>query len=235
MGLLWDKLSDDVAGIFAATWTTTDGQVVPDPKDIRLGSNDAIRLDATILYADLAESTNLVDNYQPTFAAEIYKAYLHCAANSIRQMGGEIVSYDGDRIMAVYIGDSKNSNAAKSALRINGVVSALINPALIKQYGEGSYQLRQAVGIDTSPVLVARTGVRGDNDLVWVGRAANYAAKLCSYRSSGNASIITSDVYSRLNDEAKLDEKTGRSMWTLLSSSYNGITLYGSSWYTHNF
>ena len=33
------------------------------------------------------------------------------------------------------------------------------------------------LGIDTSKLFVARTGIRKSNDLVWVGRAANYAAK----------------------------------------------------------
>ena len=35
--------------------------------------------------------------------------------------------------MAVYIGDSKNTNAVKTALQINYVVSEVINPA-IKKY-----------------------------------------------------------------------------------------------------
>ena len=72
----------------------------------------AVKLDGTVLYADLDDSTNLVDSYEPEFAAKIYKAYLSCAAKVIRSEGGEITSYDGDRIMAVYIGDSKNSSAA---------------------------------------------------------------------------------------------------------------------------
>jgi len=28
--------------------------------------------------------------------------------------------------------------------------------------------------------MQARVGVREDNDIVWIGRAANYAAKLCA-------------------------------------------------------
>jgi len=234
MGDLWNKLQDDVSKIFASPWTTRDGQGVPDPKDIKLGSNDAVELEGTILYADLAESTNLVDSKSAVEAAEIYKAYLHCAGNVINDTGGGIVSYDGDRIMAVYLGNSKNSNAAKAALRINGAVNKMINPALIKQYGQNAYQIKQAVGIDTSNILVARTGVRGDNDLVWVGRAANYAAKLCSYRSGDYASIITADVFGRLNDDVKLN-KDGGIKWDLLTSKYNGISLYGSTWYTYDF
>src|ERR1017187_2765125 len=36
---------------------------------------------ATVLNADLADSTKLVDGHAAFFAAEIYKTFLHCAAN----------------------------------------------------------------------------------------------------------------------------------------------------------
>lgn len=235
MGVLWDSLQSDVRAIFGSQWTVRDSTIVPEPEDLKLGSNDGVRLDAAILYADLAESTNLVDNFTPEFAAEIYKAYLHCAAKAIKSTGGEIVSYDGDRIMAVYVGDSKNTSAAKAALKINGAVVKLINPAIKEVYKNSSFQVTQAVGVDTSPILAARTGVRGENDIVWVGRAANYAAKLCGFRSSGYASILTSDVYNMLHESARLDESTGRNMWTLLGSSFKGCDLYGSTWYTFNY
>ena len=38
--------------------------------------------------------------------------------------------------------------------------------------------MKQIVGIDTGEVRTARIGIRGGNDLVWIRRAANYAAKL---------------------------------------------------------
>jgi class 3 adenylate cyclase len=71
----------------------------------------------------------------------------------------------------------KNTRAARVSLKINHCVRNIINPAAKAQYSEADFVLQQTVGIDTSKLLVARTGVRGANDLVWVGRAANYAAK----------------------------------------------------------
>jgi hypothetical protein len=48
-----------------------------------------------VLYADLADSTKLVDEYQRPFAAEIYKTFLHCAGKIIRAEDGTITAYDG--------------------------------------------------------------------------------------------------------------------------------------------
>lgn len=165
-----------VKKVFRDPWSERDGQVVPEPEALKLG-NDAVRLRATVLYADLSDSTVLVDQYKAAFAAEVYKAYLACAARIVKDHAGTITAYDGDRIMAVFIGDRKNTNAVKAAFRINGAVWDVIKPALREQYRDTDYVLKHVIGVDTSDLLISRIGVRNDNDLVWVGRAANYAAK----------------------------------------------------------
>ena len=225
---LGEDLTKEVRKIFKDAWTTRDGQKVPESEDLRLG-NDAVKLDGTVLYADLDASTNLVDSYKPEFAAEIYKTYLHCAAKVIRSESGVITSYDGDRIMAVYIGKSKNTSAAQSALKINYTVTKIINPLLKECYPRDNYSVKQVVGVDTSELFVARTGIRGSNDLVWVGRAANYAAKLCSL-SSDYPSRLTASVYNMLNDSVKYSNN-GELMWELDTSNHiNGINIYRSTW-----
>src|SRR6478752_3509608 len=93
MGLKED-LETDVRDIFNAQWSTRDGTVVPEADELRL-SNDAVNFaEAVVLYADLAESTALVDGRADWFAAEVYKTFLHCASKIIRSMNGEITAFD---------------------------------------------------------------------------------------------------------------------------------------------
>ena len=225
---LGDNLNSEVRKILREKWTTRQGKVVPDPEDLRLG-NDAVLLDGTVLYADLNGSTNLVETEDPKFAAKVYKCFLTCAARIIRAEGGEITGYDGDRIMAVYLGGSKNSDAARTALKINYSVTELINPAIRDQYPRDSYSVRHVVGIDTSNLFVARIGVRGDNDLVWVGRAANYAAKLSD--RTGPPSQITADVYNKMNESLKCSQD-GRNMWVqAIAPELGHKTIYTSIWW----
>lgn len=206
-----------------------DGKTVPSPEDVRLG-NEGVKLSATVLYADLDGSTNLVDSKRPQFAAEIYKTYLYCTAKIIRSCGGTIVSYDGDRIMAVYIGSTKNTSAVDAALKINWAVTELINPALRKQY-DTTYKVRQVVGIDTSPLMAARTGIRGTNDLVWVGRAANHAAKLTEL-SSDYPTWITGTVYDEMLDSARYGGDPRRHMWEKrVWKAMDNRTIYRSTWW----
>ena len=141
MGLK-DELATEVAAIFRGRWSTRDGQVVPEDDDVQLG-NDAVKLKATVLYADLADSTDLVDGYKSPFAAEVYKTFLLCAAKIIRAESGVITAYDGDRIMAVYVGDWKEHGSSRTAMKIEWVVDEIINPARLAQYPENTY-IRQA-------------------------------------------------------------------------------------------
>lgn len=224
---LKDDLETEVGTIFKTVWTERYGQVVPEPASLKLG-NDAIKLTGTVLYADLSDSTAMVDSKKPQFAAEVYKAFLHCAAKVIKHFGGTITAYDGDRVMAVYLGDSKNTSAVKTALKLNWVRQNIIQPAINKQYTT-DFVLRHVVGIDTSDLYVARTGVRGDNDLVWVGRSANWAAKLAS-EDHNYPTWITAAIYNNMNDVVKLSE--GTNMWQARSwSDMNNAPVYCSSYH----
>lgn len=222
-------LGKEVEDIFKAAWETREGQVVPEPEDIQLG-NHAVELEATVLYADLAESTNLVNSMKPQFAAKVYKTYLLSASRLITKNGGTITSFDGDRVMGVFIGSYKNTQAARCALQINHAVLKIINPKLKAQYPNSTYMVKQAVGVDTSKLFVARTGIRGSNDLVWVGRAANYAAKMCSLREGSYASFITDDVFKKLNEEAKYGGDPKQLMWEKVLWEEMEIYIHRSSW-----
>jgi len=226
MGLK-DELESEIKKILADQWSERDGTVVPESEDLKLG-NDGVWLDATILYADMADSTLLVDNYKPKFAAEVYKVFLHSSAKIIRAEGGEITAYDGDRIMAVFLGDSKNTLATRTALKINYSRIHILNPLLKAQYPNTNYELHHVVGIDTSRVFVARTGIRGSNDLVWISPAANYAAKLCALHHD-YPSRITSGVYEMLNSSLKTSSD-GRSMWEQTTWTDMNKKIYRSTW-----
>jgi class 3 adenylate cyclase len=227
MGLK-DDLSSDVATIFKSPWTERDGSVVPDDTSVKLG-NDAVKLNATVLYADMADSTALVDSYKPPFAAEVYKSFLICAAKIIRAAGGVITAYDGDRIMAVFIGKTKNSDAVRAALEINWAVQEIITPGKNAIYKDNTYVPMHVVGIDTSDLYVAKTGVRGANDLVWVGRAANYAAKLSSLPHTYRT-YITEEVYNVMMNEVKISSD-GRNMWEKAAwNAFGNKTIYRSIW-----
>ncbi|WP_374371124.1 adenylate/guanylate cyclase domain-containing protein [Dongia sp.] len=226
-----EDLETNIAVMLRSSWTERDGTVVPEPESIKLG-NDGVKLDAVCLYADMAQSTALVNARSARFAAEMYKAFLLCASRLIKEESGTITSFDGDRVMGIFIGINKNTRAVRCAMKIHYAVANLINPAIRKQYPTVDYTMRHAVGVDSSEILAARTGVRGANDIVWVGRAANYAAKLCDLRDGNYATWITEAVYNTMGDEVKLGGNPKQSMWEKrLWTPMNNAPIYRSSFW----
>jgi class 3 adenylate cyclase len=225
---LADDLKAEVQSTFRSQWDEGSATAVPTPTALRLNANHTKHLEsATVLYADLDGSTNMVDTLSWRSAAEIYKAYLRCASKIIKSEGGVITAYDGDRVMAVFTGDTKNTSAVTAALKINYAVEEIIRPAYASQYSDSSFIVKHVVGIDTGELRAARIGVVGDNDLVWVGRAANYAAKLCSI--SEKPLWITKAVYERLMQKVKLSGSTNmweKRLWTAM----NKMEIYCSTY-----
>ena len=228
---LADDLVSGVDDILEQAWDIRAGQVVPETEDVALAGG-GVRLEATVLYSDLADSTELAWHHDHRKAAKVMKAFLYCASKLVGAHGGKIVSFDGDRVMAVYVGRTKNTSAAKTALKINYAVAKLIRPRVEAQYpslAEAGFVLNHATGIDTGKILAVRAGMRGSNDLVWIGRAPGIAAKLSDIRDS-DKSLITRDVYSSLHKSAKEGGSPLREMWTERKAKHRGLTVYGSTW-----
>lgn len=226
------KVETDINAIFNTTWSERAGQVVPTTDDVVL-KNGAVKLDAVLLYADLAHSTQLVRKTSPTVAAKVVRAYLSSMTQMITKNGGKVRSFDGDRVMGVFIGGSKNSAAAECALHMSWVAAKILRPATEKKFPQlktKGFTITHCTGVAASEVFVVRGGVRGHNDLVFVGTAPNVAAKLSDLRS-GASSYITKEVYNRLSTNAKTS-KDGQAMWTPTTKTLAGESwsLYSSTW-----
>src|SRR5436190_18316200 len=116
--------------------------------------------------------------------------------------------------MGVFVGDTKHTNATKCGLKMKYVVDQMLRPkaeAKFPSLKQKGFVIRHGVGIHRSEVLVVRGGVRGSNDLVFIGSAPNLAAKLSEVRDGSYCTHITHTVYSWLKDEAKLAD--GKNMW----------------------
>lgn len=227
------KLGTDVHKIFDTPWNIRSGLVVPYTEDVAL-VNGAVKLDAVILYADLAQSTRLARNLDRSVTAKIVRAYLSTMTQLVKSAGGEVRSFDGDRVMGIFVGSSKNSSAANCALKMNYVVSKILRPkaqAKFPSLVKNNLGIAHCVGIHASPVLVVRGGVRGTNDLVFVGSAPNLAAKLSEIRNSPYHSYITHTVFGNLNRHARLSSQ-GDPMWTpeRIKLSDGNWSCYRSSW-----
>ena len=116
-----DDLKSKVKQVMESSWDVRQANNVPDDTSLTLTGKVA-KLDATVLYADMRSSSKLVDEVNQRVAGKIYQAFLYSVANIISSNEGKITAYDGDRVMGIFIGNTKNNSAAKSALMINNAV-----------------------------------------------------------------------------------------------------------------
>lgn len=232
---LSDDISRDVQTIITTQWNLRKGKIVPTTDNIAL-SGGSVELEATFLYADLADSSKIAKELDRRVAAKIMKSFLATATRVIKVRGGTIVSFDGDRVLGIFVGDTKNSNAAKCALQIKYVVTHIIRKKFESNYPlvrDASFTINHGIGVDTGTILIVRAGARGANDLISIGRAPNLAAKLSNIRVPDYQSFITERVYNRLSDESKYGGKDNKDMWERRSWKFLGesIIVYRSSWW----
>jgi class 3 adenylate cyclase len=138
--------------------------------------------------------------------------------------GGEIRSFDGDRVMGVFMGDMKNTHASYCARELDWTVTNVINPKAtghFKSISDNSIKIRHCIGLDTGESRAVRAGIRDNNDLIWIGKPPSFAAKLSDVRDYPNEVYISSRVHSRLADEAK-KSSSGESIWTATKFTFAG-------------
>nr|WP_141216265.1 adenylate/guanylate cyclase domain-containing protein [Rhodococcus sp. 06-621-2] len=226
-------LETQVDSLIKTPFKMRDGRVVPTSSSI--GPHDYVTLsEVAYLYTDMADSSSLPSRFEYVEGARILRVFLTSVCRVIRDRGGEIRSFDGDRVMAIFKGDNAANDAVDAGLRINWAISVLAHDALImyepywKQFLENDWKLRHRTGIDIGVAQVVRGGVRDHNDLVSIGHAPNTAAKLSDYKGGG-ATIITDDVYELLSENNLRSENSAKKdgvvhdMW-----QHKGYTKIGS-------
>lgn len=216
------------------TWpsTTTD---VPDPDN--MGYSDAKVVQATYLYSDLLDSSGLVKaaaNHEQ--AASVMSAFLKVAVRIIRAHNGHIRSFDGDRVMGVFVGDQRATRAVHAAMKIAYATIELLGPKVqtsCKALRDAGWSLRAMTGIASSEALLVRAGIRNNSDLLSVGAGPNLAAKLSDVRDApaGHRIALGAGTYKILESSAIMSG--AKNMWTgPYSLSMGGVSYL---YYTSNY
>lgn len=230
-----NEIISDVSNIVSTKWDSRTGEVVPNTESIKL-SGGAVELDATFLYADLANSSRIAKLLDRRVAAKILKCFLATSTKLIKSLGGTVISFDGDRVLGVFVGTSKNTAAAKCALQINWTVRRVIKPKFEKEYDtvrKLSFPIAHGVGIDTGEILIVRAGARGENDMISIGRAPSLAARLSELREQDYHTFITASVYNMLHNSSKFSNPNKNNMWESRSLTFlsESIGVYRSNWW----
>ncbi|MFC4613082.1 adenylate/guanylate cyclase domain-containing protein [Streptomyces maoxianensis] len=232
MGLK-STIEEKLTELVGHEWQTRSGLTVPGTDDIVL-RDGAVQLDAVYLYADMMGSTQLVSDFDPGTAAKVTRAFISTACRVIRNRDGHIRSFDGDRVMGIFVGANKEGRAVRTALEITYATDKLVRPALerrLPSLSRQGFELCHVSGVASGPVFIARAGVYNHNDLISIGTAANVAAKLSDIRETPQyRTYITRSLYDVMPNDCAVTD--GTVMWQAHRVPVNGkqLAVCRSSW-----
>lgn len=216
-------LTTEVEKILSTKWEVRDGNVLPTPETVTL-SGGAVNITATFLYADLAGSSLLAEKCPWETTAKIIRSYLDVCTRLIRAYGGQIRSFDGDRVMGIFNTSTPNIHAVKCAREIDWMVTNVINEKAqrFNSIKNNKIRIKHCVGVDTSKAVAVRAGISGNNDLIWIGKAPSFAAKLSDIRDFPYEVYISKDVYSKIGSTNQFE--AGKDIWFTTTMDYAGET-----------
>ncbi len=217
-----DDLTKTTEEILSTTWEVRDGNVIPETEDLAL-KNGAVKIEATFLYADLAGSSKLAQKCPWETTAKIIRAYLDICIRLIKIHGGVIRSFDGDRVMGIFKGSTPNTDATNCAREIDWMVENILNPKAkekFKSIKDNDIKITHCVGVDTGIARAVRAVIRNSNDLIWIGEAPSFSAKLSDLREYPYTIYITKACYNKLPDTSK--KNASGDIWELRSFSFAG-------------
>jgi class 3 adenylate cyclase/tetratricopeptide (TPR) repeat protein len=131
----------------------------------------------TVLFADLAGSTELAVRHDPEQLRALLTAYFEEMAQHVRAFGGVVEKYAGDAIMAVFGVPHVHEDDAERAVRAAVAMQeslGLLNPSFVADYG-AALELR--VGIATGEAVAV---TEPNREFMVTGEVPNLAARLQS-------------------------------------------------------
>jgi class 3 adenylate cyclase/predicted ATPase len=140
---------------------------------------EAERRQLTVMFCDLADSTQLSQQLDPEDLREVIRAYQAAAADVVHQYEGHMAQYLGDGLL-IYFGwpvahEDDARRALHSGLDILEAITTTLNPCLQQDKG---VQLSVRVGIHTGLVVVGQMGGEGRHEHLATGETVNIAARL---------------------------------------------------------
>jgi adenylate cyclase len=154
------------------------GRQLPTIYDLAIG--EGRQLNAAFVYADLDGYSKLVATKGTGVSFQLLQVFVNLAEKITAHFNGTVVDCAGDRTLSVFHRASQDRScepireAITAALWIQTAIAKVISPHFAAQ----KIPVQASIGIDYSAVTAGCVGVRGSKRLVFLGEAANNAAKL---------------------------------------------------------
>jgi adenylate cyclase len=165
---------------------------------IRRGDGETVR--AAYWYSDLRGSTQLAETLEPVEFINILNSYFETTAGAVIDQGGEILSFIGDAVLAVFpIVDGKVTAAdacrrCRAAQVDSGARLAALNRDL---EARGRDPLRFGIGLHVGDAVFGNIGIPERLAFTVIGTPVNEVARLEGLTKDLGEPVLATDAFAR--------------------------------------
>lgn len=205
-GLLW-VLDERAARLLRRTW---ERRVSPEILEQILSHPELLhvpgrRVDATVVFMDLAGFTNLSTRMDAEQLITYINQYMTLATEVTRKHGGVVHKFIGDGIMMVYGDPVDIGNHAQRAVDAAYEFQGRMAQLRERVEAEGGPPLSARVGIHSGEVIVGDIGPEALLEYTVMGKSVNLASRLEGLNKQlGSAICLSEDTHNRLEDRYDL-------------------------------
>lgn len=132
----------------------------------------------TVLFCDLAGSTEMADGLDPEEFREILDQYVEVGMREVYRYEGIVNQLAGDGIMALFGAPVAHEDAPERAVRAALAIRDAVAHLNATTLAERGIELRIRIGINTGPVIVGTVGNDLKMDYTATGDTTNLASRL---------------------------------------------------------
>ena len=165
--------------------------------DGHIQRGDASTLNAVIWYCDLRGFTAMSDRMPPHLLVKVLNDYFEAMAGALVPMGGEILKFIGDGMLAVFrIGpDDRPAEVCEHALNAARLALAAMRRRNRRRRRASKPLLEFSLALHVGEVMYGNIGAPGRLDFTVIGPAVNLTARLEGLAGQHGLPLVTSAAF----------------------------------------
>ncbi|WP_435206986.1 adenylate/guanylate cyclase domain-containing protein [Micromonospora sp. bgisy143] len=177
---------------------------IPERDQVKLAA-EAVQVEATALSIDIRQFSGLTNAFGRQVVVRMLRAFFEGSVRIVEGSSGTVADFNGDGMIVLFAGADRTERAFRAASQIRWFLTEVLRPRFAKYFESDQFlkarieEFDAGCGLDDGLVLIGRVGSEGFNDIAWVGRCVNTAAKACKLAGSSKPIIATHEVYERLD------------------------------------
>lgn len=167
--------------------------------DGQIKRGDGRQLDAVIWYTDLRRSTGLAETLGASAYVDLLNRYFECTAGAVLAHDGEVLSFIGDAVLAIFpIEDGEDGARRAARTAIEAAYDARSRLADLNASRGDADPIQFGLGLHVGQVMHGNIGVPERVDFSVIGSAANEVARLEELTKTLGHDVLVSGAFAEL-------------------------------------